>query len=67
MAHQNNRSRFSLNDPAKGLDRMCDATYIHTEGNVTVDACALANAPVAGRWFSGAFQVLLQNAYAPLQ
>lgn len=58
---------FDPQDPAKGFDRMCDPTYIHAEGNVTVDTGALANAPVAGRWFSGAFQVLLQNAYPPLQ
>jgi cellulose 1,4-beta-cellobiosidase len=58
---------YDPQDPAKGFDRMCDPTYIHTEGNVTVDTGALPNAPVAGRWFSGAFQVLLQNAYPPLQ
>jgi cellulose 1,4-beta-cellobiosidase len=58
---------FDPQDPAKGFDHMCDPSYIHTEGNVTVDTGALANAPVAGRWFSGAFQVLLQNAYPPLQ
>lgn len=58
---------FDPQDPAKGFDRMCDPTYMHTEGSLNVDTGALADAPVAGRWFSGAFQVLLQNAYPPLQ
>ncbi len=58
---------YDPQDPAKGFDRMCDPTYMHAEGNVTVDTGALPNAPVAGRWFSGAFQVLLQNAYPPLE
>src|SRR5690606_24218413 len=51
-------------DPAKGFDRMCDPTYTRAEGDRgSVTTGALANAPVAGRWFSEGFQVLVQNAY----
>jgi len=58
---------FDPQDPAKGFDRMCDPTYNYNPGSGTnVDTGALANAPVAGRWFSGAFQVLLKNAYPTL-
>lgn len=58
---------FDPQDPAKGFDRMCDPTYNYNPGGGTnVDTGALANAPVAGRWFSGAFQVLLKNAYPTL-
>lgn len=59
---------FDPQDPAKGFDRMCDPTYNYNPGSGTnVDTGALPGAPVAGRWFKGAFEVLLQNAYPPLQ
>jgi len=54
---------YDPQDPAKGFDRMCDPTYTYAAGNLTVGTSALANAPVAGRWFKEGFQLLLQNAY----
>jgi cellulose 1,4-beta-cellobiosidase len=58
---------FDPLDPAKGFDRMCDPTYTRSEGNnASVGSGALANAPVAGRWFPEAFQLLVQNAYPAL-
>jgi cellulase/cellobiase CelA1 len=55
-------------DPAKGFDRMCDPTYSRSEGDrANVATGAQAEAPVAGRWFPGAFQVLVQNAYPALE
>ena len=58
---------FDPLDPAKGFDRMCDPTYTRSEGNnASVGTGALANAPVAGRWFPEAFQLLVQNAYPAL-
>jgi cellulose 1,4-beta-cellobiosidase len=59
---------YDPQDPAKGFDRMCDPTYNYNPGSGTnVDTGALSGAPVAGRWFKGAFEVLLQNAYPPLE
>lgn len=58
---------FDPQDPAKGFDRMCDPTYVRSETSGTVVTGALANAPVAGRWFSAGFQALLQNAFPALQ
>jgi cellulose 1,4-beta-cellobiosidase len=59
---------FDPQDPAKGFDRMCDPTYNYSPGTgANVDTGALPNAPVAGRWFKEGFQVLLQNAYPPLE
>ncbi|QEY18833.1 cellobiohydrolase [Cellvibrio sp. KY-GH-1] len=55
---------FDPLDPAKGFDRMCDPTYTNAAGTTTG---AMANAPVAGRWFKEGFQVLINNAYPPLQ
>lgn len=58
---------FDPLDPAKGFDRMCDPTYTRSEGNsASVGTGSLANAPVAGRWFPEAFQLLVQNAYPAL-
>jgi cellulose 1,4-beta-cellobiosidase len=54
---------YDPQDPAKGFDRHCDPTYTYAAGNLTVDTGALANAPVAGRWFKEGFQLLLNNAY----
>lgn len=58
---------YDPTDPAKGFDHMCDPTYNRSESSGTVGTGAMANAPVAGRWFSEGFQVLLNNAYPPLQ
>jgi cellulose 1,4-beta-cellobiosidase len=59
---------YDPQDPAKGFDRMCDPTYNYNPGSGTnVDTGSLSGAPVAGRWFKGAFDVLLQNAYPPLE
>lgn len=55
---------FDPLDPAKGFDRNCDPTYTNAAGTTTG---AMANAPVAGRWFKEGFQVLINNAYPPLQ
>ena len=58
---------FDPLDPAKGFDRMCDPTYTFSEGNnANLGTGALANAPVAGRWFPEAFQLLVRNAYPAL-
>ncbi len=55
------------NDEGKGFDRMCDPTYRGSDqangGNLTG---ALANAPIAGRWFPEHFEVLVRNAYPAL-
>ncbi len=59
---------YDPQDPAKGFDRMCDPTYNYNPGSGSnVDTGAMANAPVAGRWFKEGFQVLLNNAYPPLE
>jgi cellulose 1,4-beta-cellobiosidase len=50
-------------DPAKGFDRNCDPTYTNAAGTTTG---AMANAPVAGRWFKEGFKVLVDNAYPAL-
>lgn len=55
---------YDPQDPAKGFDRMCDPTYTVT--GTGLGTSALANAPVAGRWFPEAFRLLVQNAYPPL-
>ena len=55
---------YDPQDPAKGFDRNCDPTYTNAAGTTTG---AMANAPVAGRWFKEGFQVLINNAYPPLQ
>lgn len=57
---------YDPNDPAKGFDRMCDPTYTRSEGAGITGTGSISNAPVAGRWFSEAFQVLLNNAYPSL-
>lgn len=51
-------------DPAKGFDRFCDPTFTTVNGTLTG---AIPGAPHAGRWFHEAFDILLQNAYPPLQ
>ncbi len=58
---------YDPQDPAKGFDRMCDPTYTRSESSGTVVTGAMANAPVAGRWFSAGFQALVNNAYPALQ
>ena len=59
---------FDPQDPAKGFDRMCDPTYNYNPGSGSnVDTGAMANAPVAGRWFKEGLQVLINNAYPALE
>jgi len=54
------------NDPNKSFDAMCDpnaqSTYDSSYGTN-----ALPNAPHAGRWFAEQFEMLVENAYPPLQ
>ncbi|MGW3136811.1 glycoside hydrolase family 6 protein [Streptomyces sp. NPDC001139] len=55
-----------VNDEGKGFDRMCDPTYGGNVLNGNNPTGALANAPLAGHWFSAQFRQLMQNAYPPL-
>ncbi len=52
-------------DPNKKHDGMCDPNAASVE-NGSVTTGALPGAPHAGRWFSEGFQVLLENAYPPV-
>jgi len=54
------------NDPAKQHDPMCDPDQPSVEGGGAVGTGSLDDAPHAGRWYPGAFKVLLDNAYPPL-
>ncbi|WP_244305506.1 glycoside hydrolase family 6 protein [Kitasatospora cheerisanensis] len=54
------------NDEGKGFDRMCDPTYTGNARNNNNMSGALANAPLAGHWFSAQFQELMKNAYPAL-
>jgi cellulose 1,4-beta-cellobiosidase len=54
------------NDPNKKHDPMCDPAYGGNALNGNSMTGALPNAPHAGRWFPQAFQVLVENAYPPL-
>lgn len=53
------------NDPNKQHDPMCDPNARNRYDN-TVGTGAMPNAPHAGRWFPEAFQILVENAYPPL-
>jgi cellulose 1,4-beta-cellobiosidase len=52
-------------DPNKKHDQMCSPTGINPWCNCSTGA--MNGAPHAGRWFQAQFEVLLQNAYPPLQ
>jgi cellulase/cellobiase CelA1 len=52
-------------DPNKKFDVMCDPNG-QSVYNSAYSTGAMDNAPHAGRWFQGQFEVLLQNAYPPL-
>jgi len=56
------------NDPNKKHDGMCDPNALSTapEDGRELSTGALPNAPHAGRWFPEAFEILLDNAYPPL-
>jgi cellulose 1,4-beta-cellobiosidase len=54
------------NNEGKRFDRMCDPTYGGNARNGNNPTGALANAPIAGQWFSAQFQELVRNAYPPL-
>lgn len=51
------------NNEGKGFDRMCDPTFITSDGVLTG---ALPNAPVSGHWFHNQFVMLVQNAFPVL-
>ncbi|GAA2618054.1 hypothetical protein GCM10009863_35050 [Streptomyces axinellae] len=53
------------NDEGKGFDRMCDPTYTGNGRNGHNMSGALADAPLAGHWFSAQFRQLLANSYPP--
>ena len=55
------------NNEGKGFDRMCDPTYGGNAQNGNSKSGALADAPLAGRWFSAQFQELLRNASPPVR
>ncbi|WP_175609385.1 glycoside hydrolase family 6 protein [Streptacidiphilus griseoplanus] len=59
-------SQAVANDEGKGFDQMCDPTYGGNARNGNNPTGALANAPLAGHWFSAEFQMLLKNAYPPV-
>ena len=46
---------------------MCDPEYHGNSLNGNNLTGALANAPVAGRWFQAAFVQLVKNAWPPLE
>jgi cellulose 1,4-beta-cellobiosidase len=54
------------NNEGKGFDRMCDPSYGGNERNGNSATGALADAPLAGAWFSAQFRELMQNAFPPL-
>ena len=53
-------------DPNKKFDRMCDPNGQNLY-NSAYPTGALPNAPHAGRWFPEHFEILVQNAYPPIQ
>jgi cellulose 1,4-beta-cellobiosidase len=59
-------SRQIDNSEGKGFDRMCDPTYAGNQLNGNSATGAMADAPLAGAWFSAQFQTLLKNAYPAL-
>jgi len=59
-------SMMIQNSEGKGFDQMCDPTYGGNARNGNNMTGALANAPLAGAWFSAQFQQLMTNAYPAL-
>jgi cellulose 1,4-beta-cellobiosidase len=59
-------SRQIENTEGKGFDRMCDPTYAGNQLNGNSATGAMADAPLAGAWFSAQFQTLMKNAYPAL-
>ncbi|WP_093698688.1 glycoside hydrolase family 6 protein [Streptomyces sp. 2231.1] len=59
-------SKAMDNDEGKSFDRMCDPTYTGNARNGNNPTGALADAPLAGHWFSGQLRQLLANAYPPV-
>ncbi|WP_243400877.1 MULTISPECIES: glycoside hydrolase family 6 protein [Isoptericola] len=53
------------NDQGKSFDRMCDPTFASPklDGKLTG---ALGGAPLAGQWFQDQFEMLVTNAYPPI-
>ena len=56
---------YDPNDPNKKFDAMCDPTA-NSNYNTAYKTGAMANAPVAGRWFQAGFDTLYANAYPAL-
>jgi len=59
-------SQEIANQDGKGFDRMCDPSYGGNERNGNNLTGSLADAPLAGAWFSAQFQELMRNANPPL-
>jgi cellulose 1,4-beta-cellobiosidase len=55
------------NPTGKGFDRMCDPTYRGNALNGYNLTGAMADAPVAGRWFQAQFVQLVKNAHPPFE
>nr|6K55_A Chain A, Glucanase [Ardenticatenia bacterium]6K55_B Chain B, Glucanase [Ardenticatenia bacterium]6K55_C Chain C, Glucanase [Ardenticatenia bacterium] len=53
-------------DPNKKFDPMCDPNG-QSRYNSAYPTGALPNAPHAGRWFPQQFEILVRNAYPPIQ
>ena len=51
------------NPDGKGLDGMCDPTYMGNSLNENMNSNALPNAPLSGAWFQAQFDQLVANKY----
>jgi cellulose 1,4-beta-cellobiosidase len=51
------------NPDGKGLDGMCDPTYMGNSLNQNMNSNALSNAPLSGAWFQTQFDQLVTNQY----
>jgi cellulose 1,4-beta-cellobiosidase len=60
-----NSSQTTPDAEGKSFDPMCDPNA-KSAYNSNYATGALPNAPAAGHWFDGAFELLVENAYPPL-
>jgi cellulose 1,4-beta-cellobiosidase len=51
------------NPDGKGLDGMCDPTYMGNSLNQNMNSNALSNAPLSGAWFQAQFDQLVTNKF----
>ncbi len=51
------------NPDGKGLDGMCDPTYMGNSLNENMNSNALPNAPLSGAWFQAQFDQLVANKF----